>query len=314
MADRSEDGKDTFRPQARHSGKMTRREFIAGAAVAGIGLAAYAGTHGRHQVEVLHRTFEIPNLPDAFENFRFVQISDIHLKEYTEAWFLEEIVRRVNQLNPELVVVTGDFISYGPLPLSYSWRAAGLCAEILSGLKASQRFGILGNHDVSVGSDHVISPLEAHGLPVLVDRYVPLERGSDRIWLCGTNDARESKPDLARAIPASTGGSPVILLCHEPDYVDTIRHHPRFSSINLMLSGHTHGGQVRLPFVGPLILPKMGRKYVEGAFQFEQMHLYVNRGLGAVEVPFRLNCPPEITEITLVRSRAGLTRSVLWDF
>jgi hypothetical protein len=81
----------------------------------------------RHEFGIVNRTFAIPNLPDSFQNFRFVQISDIHFEEYTEAWFLEEIVRQVNALEAELVVVTGDYISHGPLPYSYAWRAAGVC-------------------------------------------------------------------------------------------------------------------------------------------------------------------------------------------
>jgi len=281
---------------------LTRRAFLTGATVAGIGLAAYSTIHARHEFEVVRRSIAIRNLPDAFQNFRFVQISDIHLEEFTEPWFLEEIVRQVNLLAPELVLVTGDYISHGPLPFPVAWHAAGTCAEILSGLKAPQRFGILGNHDVVAGADHVIAPLEAHGLPVLVDSYTPIERGSDVLWLCGANDAGVRKPDLDLAVPPFTRGAPTILMCHEPDYADVIRRHPRFPAIDLMLSGHTHGGQVRLPLVGPLILPPWGQKYVEGTFRFEQMQLYVNRGIGTVGLPFRLNCPAEITEITLVRA------------
>ena len=88
-------------------------------------------------------------------------------------------------------------------------------------------------------------------------------------------------------------------MAHEPDYADRVRLHPRAPLIDLMLSGHTHGGQVRLPLIGPLVLPPQGRKYVHGAFQLGNMQLYVNRGIGTVGMPFRLNCPSEITEFTL---------------
>jgi hypothetical protein len=91
-------------------------------------------------------------------------------------------------------------------------------------------------------------------------------------------------------------------MCHEPDYVEQVVLHPRFPLIDLMLSGHSHGGQIRLPFIGPLILPPMGQKYVEGLFHFGHMQLYVNRGIGTVGLPFRLNCPAELTHITLVRA------------
>ncbi len=161
---------------------------------------------------------------------------------------------------------------------------------------------MLGNHDVSVGAHYVIQPLEAHGTPVLIDRFFPIERGADRFWLAGCNDADyEVIPDLNRAVPDDPS-APVVLMVHEPDFADYVVQHPRFPLIDLMLSGHSHGGQIRLPFLGPLILPPMGKKYVEGHFLLGHMQLYVNRGLGTVGLPFRLNCPPEITHITLMRA------------
>jgi predicted MPP superfamily phosphohydrolase len=280
---------------------MTRRTFLASAALAGLGLATYAGTYARHEFEITRLNLPIRNLPDAFQGFRIVQMSDIHLEEYTETSFLERMVAQVNELDPDLVLITGDFVSRGPGPLSVAWKAAGVGAEILSTLKAPQRFGILGNHDVNVGAEHVVGPLEAHGTPILVDSYTPLERGKDVIWLCGADDAGTRRPDLNFAIPA-TPNAPVLFMCHEPDYVDKVVLHPRFPLIDLMLSGHTHGGQIRLPYIGPLILPPMGQQYIEGLFQFEHLQLYVNRGIGTVGLPFRLNCPAELTHFTLARA------------
>lgn len=279
---------------------ITRRSFLIGASAAGLSLATYAGTHGRHELEVTERTLAIRKLPDAFVGFRFVQLSDIHLEEYTEPSFLQHAVRVINNLKPDLVLITGDFVSRGPATDRVAWRAAGVAAEILSELKAPQRFACLGNHDVSVGAGHVIDPLRAHGTPILIDSYVPIERGGDYIWLSGTDDAGTRDPDLNLAVPAAPL-KPVILMCHEPDFVDHVVRHPRFPYIDAMLSGHTHGGQVRLPAIGPLILPPMGKKYIEGAFQFAHMELYVNRGLGTVGLPLRLNCPAEITHFTLQR-------------
>lgn len=281
---------------------VTRRSFLSYVATAaGLGLATYSGTHARHEFEITPITIPIRNLPDAFQGFRIVQMSDLHLEEYTETWFLERMVAQINALAPDLVLITGDFVSRGPLALPVSWRAAGAAAEILSTLKAPQRFGVLGNHDVNVGAEHVIRPLEAHGTPILVDSYTPIERGSDVLWLCGANDAATRVPDLNFAIPARPN-APVIFMCHEPDYAEQVVLHPRFPLVDLMLSGHTHGGQIRLPYVGPLILPGMGQKYVEGLFHLQHMQLYVNRGIGTVGIPFRLNCPAELTHITLVRA------------
>jgi predicted MPP superfamily phosphohydrolase len=289
-----------YRTARKSETSITRRAFLAGASAAGIGLAAYSGTHARHEFEITRLTVPIRDLPDGFLNFRIVQISDIHLEEFTEAYFLERIVAQVNALNPDLVLITGDYVSRGPREMAVAYEAAGICAEILSTLKA-QRFGILGNHDAVVGAGHVIPPLEAHGTPVLVDSYHALERGRDLLWLAGTDDAGTGTPDLDMAVPAYPK-APVLLMCHEPDYVDKVVQHPRFPLIDLMLSGHTHGGQIRLPIVGPLILPPMGQKYIQGAFKFDHMQLYVNRGVGTVGLPFRLNCPAEITHMTLVRA------------
>ena len=294
---------DLYPAEARRSESklITRRNFIIGSSAAGLGLATYAGTHGRHQIELTKRTIPIRNLPDAFQGFRIAQISDIHLEEYTEAFYLEEFVRRINALKPDLVLLTGDFISAGPRAFSFAHKAAGVCAEILEGLTCPQRYAILGNHDVTVGPEHVIQPLQAHGTPVLVDSYVPIERGKDHIWLSGACDPGTSTCYLDMAIPPMPN-APVIFMAHEPDFVDTVVQHPRFPLIDLMLSGHTHGGQVRLPVLGPLILPTMGKKYVEGIFHFDHMQLYVNRGVGTVGLPFRFNCPSELTELTLVRA------------
>ena len=280
---------------------ITRRNFLIGASAAGAGLAFYSSHHARHELEATQRTIAIRDLPDAFLGFRIVQITDIHLEAFTEPWFLQHVVDETNALAPELVLLTGDFVSRGPLSSNATHHAAGVCAEILQGLKAPQRFAVLGNHDAAVGAQYVIGPLEAHGTPVLVDSYIPIERGHDHFWLCGSDDAGTRSPDLNLAVPAISR-APALLMVHEPDYVDHITRHPRFPLIDLVLSGHTHGGQIRLPGIGPLTLPPLGKKYVAGHFHFGHMQLYVSRGIGTVGLPFRLNCPPELTQITLTRA------------
>ena len=159
----------------------------------------------------------------------------------------------------------------------------------------------MGNHDSFLGAPIIHPILTAVDIPLLVNEYVPIERDGKRLWLCGMHDPVTHVPELDRAIPAKPDG-PVILMCHAPDYADDVIAHPRGHLIDFMVSGHSHGGQVRLPFIGPVILPFGGRKYVEGLFRFGRVQLYVNRGIGAVGLPFRLNCPPEITLFTLQRS------------
>jgi len=277
---------------------ITRRSFLIASGAAAAGLALYAGEGARHEIDTVQRPIAIRNLPTPFHGFRIVQLSDIHLDEFTEPYFLEHIVQRVNALNPDLVLLTGDFVTMGAFTFVAGNHAAHRCAEILRTLTCPERYAILGNHDVGVGAPQVIRALNAFGIPVLVNQFTAIERGGSRLWLGGAEDPGTSHPDLNLTIPAHPDG-PVILMAHEPDYADNVVLHPRFPLIDLMLAGHSHGGQVRLPLLGALILPPMGKLYPEGYYRFQHMQLYVNRGIGTVGLPFRLNCPPEITVITL---------------
>ncbi len=278
--------------------RITRRGFLYGAGTTAAALALYSGEIARHEIDIVHQPVSLHNLPEPFHGFRIAQISDIHLDEWTEPGFLERVIRHINALNPDMVALTGDFISQGPLPRRFSERSAYRCGELLRSLTCPLRYAILGNHDVTVNAPLVTDALTSNGIPVLVDRYVPIERDGKRLWLGGVNDPGMATPHPELAVPERPDG-PVILMAHEPDYVDDLLHSRRAPLIGLMLSGHTHGGQVRLPLLPPLNLPPMGKKYVNGLFRFGNLQLYVNRGIGTVGVPFRLNCPPEITVLTL---------------
>ncbi len=288
-------------PQRPAQAVLTRRNFLFGAASAAAGLAVYSNDIARHEVSVTHPVFAIPRLPPAFEGFRYAQISDLHLEEYTEDYFLRRIVRHVNQMKPDMVLVTGDFVSRGPFSLAISYAAVGRCAELLRELQCPVRYGVLGNHDWMVGSRIVRDHMESNGLPLLVNQFVRIERGGQYLYLGGLDDISFGKPDLNLAVPARPD-APVILLAHEPDYADTIATHPRGPNVDLILSGHTHGGQIRLPGIRPLALPPHGQLYPEGHYLVGSSQLYVNRGIGTVGIPFRLNCPPEITLATLRRA------------
>jgi uncharacterized protein len=280
------------------SSRFTRRNFLIGAGATAAGLALYSGEIARHEIDIVHRSIAIKNLPTPFHGYRIVQLSDIHLDEYTEPFFLERIVHQVNILAPELVLLTGDFITHGSLTFIAGDHAVHRCAEILATLTAPLRYAILGNHDVTFNGPLVIEALTSRGTPVLVNQYLPIERSGARLWLCGVDDPGTSHPDLDLTLPANPDG-PVLLMAHEPDFADHVIAHPRGPLVDLMLAGHSHGGQIRLPFLGPLILPPMGEKYPEGYYRFDRLQLYVNRGIGTVGLPLRLNCPPEITVITL---------------
>jgi predicted MPP superfamily phosphohydrolase len=280
-----------------------RRRRIIGSTLLGCGgLAIYAGEIERHWIDITRRDIRLRSLSSAFEGMRIVQLSDIHLDEFTEPFLLRQAIEHINRLQPDLVLLTGDFVSFEITPRKFSVNSAWQCAEMLSELKCPQRYAILGNHDHWLSGTEVTRALSTNRIPVLINSCIPIERQASRIWLAGLDDPVCGQPDPDKAIPAAVRdieGQPLIVMCHAPDYTDTLLAHPAAKSIGLVLAGHTHGGQVRVPFLGALDLPPGGRKYVEGLFRVGSMQLYVNRGIGTVGVPFRFQCPPEISVFTL---------------
>ncbi len=286
-------------------GPITRRRFLKSGMYGAAGLALYSGEIARHRIEIVRRDIVLRNLPAPFDGMRIAQLSDIHLDQFTEPFFLREAVRRINSLNPDVVFLTGDYVTHGLGTRKFAQGAAWQCADILQGLKCRRIYAVLGNHDVMVGARQVTAALSANGITVLVNSYLPLERGGGRIWLAGLDDPVSGHPHRELAVPASIRNipnEPIVLMCHAPDYADDLMTHPVGQAVDVMLAGHTHGGQIRLPLLGALVLPRLGRKYIEGSFTGGSMQLYVNRGLGTVNLPFRLDCPPEITLHTLRRS------------
>lgn len=289
-------------PSTEQQRGFSRRTFVVRASMAAAGaLALYSAEISRHELSVVTRRLAIRELPPAFQGFRIVQISDIHFDEYTEPWFLRRVIREINSLVPDLVLMTGDFISFAPLPRRFAQYAFHRCTELLHEIACPTRFAAMGNHDSFLGAPEMGPIFQAVDIPLLVNEHVPLERNGQRLWLCATHDPVTHVPDLEATIPKNPDG-PVLLMCHGPDYADTLLAHPRGQLVDAMFSGHTHGGQVRIPLLPPMHLPEGGRKYVEGAYQLGRMQLYVNRGIGAVGLPLRLNCPPEITVFTLERA------------
>jgi predicted MPP superfamily phosphohydrolase len=281
---------------------ITRRRFLTAGACFAAGATIYSGEIERHWIEISRRDVTIPGLQAAFDGFRIAQLSDIHLDEFTEPYFLRDAIARINGMNPDAVFLTGDFITRSPVTRRIFKSAEWQCAGLLNHLQCLQRYACLGNHDFLVGRKKVTEALTYNGIKVLNNDYLPIERGGGRFWLSGVEDPLEGHPDPDAAIPASIRnlpGEPVVLLCHGPDYVDNLLALPAGSSVSLMLSGHTHGGQIRLPLIGPLSLPPYGKKYVQGWFGFGSLQLHVNRGIGTVGLPLRFDCPPEITLITL---------------
>lgn len=282
--------------------KYNRRDILKmGALAAGGAAAAAAAAYGtlwepRHpEVETVE--IRLRRLPEAFDGLRIAQISDVHWGPYVGQTLVSSAVERANRLAPHLAVLTGDFVSrplgrFHPAGSQY----AVPCAQALRALQAPLgTLAILGNHDHYVSGKNVNAAFEEAGIPVLRNRALPLEQEGARLWIAGVDDALVRKSDLPAALGKIPAGEATILLVHEPDFADLAARHP----VDLQLSGHSHGGQVRMPGVGALILPPMAEKYPMGLYRIGDLQLYTNRGLGTIFVPVRFLCPPEVTLITL---------------
>src|ERR1700751_972519 len=281
---------------------ITRRSFLKAAGAVGaaaVVLPLYAGEISRHEISIERHTIRLNRLSEQFRGLRIAQISDLHYAEYSEPYFLREVVNHVNRLKADVVVLNGDYITEGLFSVQHTIEFAYRCVEILSKIECPLRYAVLGNHDSTDAEPAVIDAFKIHQIPLLYNSFMPLEGDGKRFWFAGTGDVVKRKMDLNQAVPPASriDGEPVILMVHEPDVFPRVAKH----NVDLMLSGHTHGGQVRFPFVPPLkmLLPTFGKNYVEGLFRLGPTQLYVNRGIGTVTLPFRFNCPPEIAEITL---------------
>jgi len=277
----------------------SRREVIkllAGLTVGGVA-ALLTGSGYSSLVEtrwLAHERVRLPldGLPAVLDGLRIVQLSDFHAEPFTSLAFIERVVETSNRLEPDLVALTGDFVTSRA-------EAISELAPILARLEA--RYGVvgsLGNHDLWAGAGRIVRGLEAAGLVVLRNSGFTIDISGTRFYLAGLDSAWGGRPNLQQALTTAPDDTPVILLAHEPDLIDDIAADPR---VYLQLSGHSHGGQVRLPGIGALVLPYLGRKYDLGLYRVGQSWLYTNRGIGQSGVPLRFNCRPELTEITLTR-------------
>jgi predicted MPP superfamily phosphohydrolase len=283
---------------------FTRRRFVqgmlAGAVVGGIG--GSVSSREPHHPVARSITIDLPRLPEQFDGFRLAQLSDIHYGPYIGKADLESALSLIEPFHPDLLVLTGDFVSH---PFGQSHGPAGArnaepCSEALVQLKSCPLVAILGNHDHWNGAQIVSGALRAHGIKLLRNASFPIERENRRLWVAGVDDVLNSVADLDRALAGIPQSESTILLAHEPDFADEAARYP----VDLQLSGHSHGGQVRIPGIGPLILPRLARKYPTGLNRVGNLQVYTNCGLGVITPPVRLFCPPEVTLITLHKATA----------
>ncbi len=246
-----------------------------------------------YRFQIDRQDIVIPNLPDDFHGFTIAQLSDIHHSPYLSLEHLSEAVTETNALQPDVIVLTGDYVTH-------TARYVEPCAECLGRLRA--RFGVfavLGNHDVWVGASAVTQAFERHGIPVLHNTNLPLYIGGRFIYLCGLGDTTTRNHDLVAALKGTRRRDVRILLSHNPNIIKEAS----LAECALVLSGHTHGGQVKLPVIGaPISYNRHGKQYTRGWAQMKKTQIYVNRGLGTIFLPIRYQCPPEISLLRLLRT------------
>jgi hypothetical protein len=283
-------------PAALWSRRDVLRFAVAGIGLAGAGLGVEALTE-RHRLVVERVDVPITGLPAGLEALTVCHIADLHRGPRVTEAHVRRAADVATSLGADVIVVTGDFISS-------SWRYAPGCAEALSTLRApSGVFAVRGNHDYWAGDVEAVDRAMARvGIDMLTNRAVGLSHRGEDWWLCGVDDTWSGRPDPVAALRDVPGGAFRVLLCHEPDYADTVAG----MGVPLLLSGHSHGGQVIVPGVGPIVLPEYGRRYPLGLQRVagSSSLIYTTRGIGVSILPLRINCPPEVSLLRLKRAPA----------
>ncbi|GAB4072255.1 metallophosphoesterase [Barrientosiimonas marina] len=280
---------------------MNRRAFLKklfGSFLAFAGLSGgtyyYARDIEPSLLNVQQETLVSGKLPKTFNGFKIVQFSDTHLGYHYSIDQFAELVDTINHQKPDLILFTGDLVDR---PDTYDWGDD--LVILLQKLKAAKgKYWIYGNHDHGgYGSDIVKKVMNQGGFTLLKNDSTEIISRNKPIVLAGIDDVMLGKPDLERTLAGTDQTLFTVLMAHEPDYADNTVHFP----VDVQLSGHSHGGQVRIPFFGHLYTPLYARKYVDGKHNFENgpLTLYVSRGIGTTRLPYRFLCKPEIQVYTL---------------
>ncbi len=238
-------------------------------------------------IETTEQPVYIANLPAALDGFRIVQISDLHAKTFPG----KELVKRVNNLRPDMVAITGDvFDEYHEIPVEYANQALG-------GMTAKYGiYYILGNNDLYLNTDKIKQTLSDNNVQTLVNEKIELNVKGQSLELIGLKYPRVQKVNLSPLL-TGVGDRPTILLAHRPEIIKDAQE----NGIDLVLVGHTHGGQITAPYVPKFVtvVKKGYEKYKSGLFKVGNTQMYVNRGLGVSDTPLRFLARPEITVLTL---------------
>jgi predicted MPP superfamily phosphohydrolase len=284
--------------------KISRRTFLkglTGTILTSIGLSAggyfYARDIETRLLDIVEHEIEHTQIPKSFNQFKIIQFSDTHIGFQYTLKQLTKLVTEINQLKPDLIFFTGDLIDE-----PNKFQAVNELVPILKQLDAPfGKFAIYGNHDHGgYGTDIYKNILQNAGFTLLLNESRPIQLiDHSSIYVVGIDDAMLGKPDLEKALHLVPEDSFKILLSHAPDLADQASP----LGIQLQLSGHSHGGQIKIPLVGALVTPPYARNYHEGFYTVGEsassLSLYVNRGLGTTRLPFRFLSKPELTVFTL---------------
>ncbi|WP_020615161.1 metallophosphoesterase [Paenibacillus daejeonensis] len=278
---------------------ISRREFIklaaGGILTAGLGTPLYAHLVERRWLRTDQVTLSFDDLPADLQSFRILHFSDVHLGYHYGVRDLERLVENINEHTYDMLCFTGDLIENAPDLLEAS-------IPILSRLNAPYgKVAVLGNHDYWQAPDEVADALSQAGFQVLRNDAHRIQVGDATVAFVGLEDAMHAVPDIQAAMAATQPDDFIIVLVHEPDYADVYADDS--SLVRLQLSGHSHGGQIRLPLIGHLITPPLGSRYVDRVNHQRGLTIYTNRGVGTTGVPFRLFCRPELSRIQLAQQR-----------
>lgn len=280
--------------------RISRRKLIkwgVGALVAGALVNGFALEPRRIQLQ--RTTVRIDGLGDAFKGYKIGVLSDFHIPHFVSVDYIRRAIRLVSQQKPDIILLPGDFCnSKGFFGLDKDVPVPDL-APFLSGIDAPDGvYGVLGNHDYWLNAEGVTEALSKTPVHLIHNVNVVIRRGSDELAIVGTPDLWEDDIDLDAAFEGISPETPRILMQHNPDLAEEF---PAGYRVDLQISGHTHGGQVRIPFGPALILPsKYGNKYREGLVQGPRHRVYITRGVGmSSTLPVRFCCPPEATLLEL---------------
>ncbi len=277
--------------------KLSRKDFLkfsgnillAGLATSLAGLE-YSSIESEW-VEIKTVDLQLSRLPMEFNRYRLIQISDIHFDGWMTPKRISKTIDLINKLDADTIGITGDIISIDHKPY---------LEEIISEFKRLEAkdmiIGVLGNHDHWSNPSYVHDIYRESGIIDLCNAVITLEKKSAHLHFCGLDDYWEGHSRLDQVLNSLPDTGCAILLVHEPDFGNISTETGRF---DLQISGHSHGGQVIIPFVGPPIVPTYANKYPVGLYKVNDMFLYTNKGLGMVIPRIRINCRPEITVFNL---------------